>query len=54
MTRTRIAGQSLVEYLLIVALVSMALFAGSRSPLQMLLDAAAERYERFALEASRP
>ena len=47
-------GQSLAEYLVITALVVLALVAGPDSALQQLFEAVGERYERFTQEVSRP
>ena len=47
-------GQSLAEYLVVLALVSMALTVGPNSPLEQLFEAVGERYQRFTQEVSRP
>jgi hypothetical protein len=54
MTRRTAGGQSIAEYLVVLALVSMALTIGPGSPLERLLEALGERYARFTYEASRP
>lgn len=54
MKPSRALGQSLLEYLVILSLVSVVLLAGPRSPLQMLFEAAGARYERFTSDASQP
>jgi len=51
---TRVAGQSLAEYLIVLSLVSMALAVGPNSPLERLFDALGERYQRFTAEVSKP
>lgn len=48
------SGQSLAEYLVITALLVLALAVGPRSAMEQLFDAVAERYQRFSQEASRP
>ena len=53
-TKRRQRGQSITEYLLVAALLVMALAAGPGSALERLFDALGERYERFTHEASRP
>ncbi|MCM5572019.1 hypothetical protein M6I34_15990 [Burkholderiaceae bacterium FT117] len=47
-------GQSLAEYLVVLALVVMALTAGPNSPIERLFEAFGERYQRFTSEVSRP
>ena len=47
-------GQSIAEYLVVLALVSMALVAGPNSPLERLFEAFGDRYQRFTEEVSRP
>ena len=54
MNRRQVGGQSIAEYLIVLALVSMALTVGPDSPLERLLEAIGDRYERFTYEASRP
>lgn len=54
MNRLRSRGQSIVEYLLVVALFVLAIAAGPSSPLEALFDAVAERYERFTETISMP
>lgn len=50
----RCRGQSITEYLIVLALVSMALVIGPRSPLEQLFEAIGDRYQRFTHEISRP
>ena len=53
--KTRQAGgQSIAEYLVVLALVSLALTVGPNSPLEQLFDAIVDRYQRFTHEASQP
>ncbi len=47
-------GQSSVEYLVAVALLSIALMVGDDSPLDQLMGAIAEHYQRFSYAISRP
>ena len=47
-------GQSLVEYLLIVALAVMVLVVGPGSPLQRVFDALGQRYQSYTEAMSRP
>ena len=47
-------GQAAVDYLLVLALVAVALGLGADAPLRQLLDAVAERYERFTWSISLP
>jgi hypothetical protein len=47
-------GQSAVEYLVVVGLLSMALTIGPNSPLEQLFRAFAERYQSFTYSMSRP
>jgi hypothetical protein len=47
-------GQSLTEYLIVLALVTMALTSGPQSPLEQLFEAIGDRYQRFTHEMSRP
>lgn len=54
MTRRRSRGQSAIEYLLVVMMLSLALAAGPDSPLQMLVDAIDARYQAFTEAISRP
>ncbi|MBN9430034.1 MAG: hypothetical protein J0H09_26375 [Burkholderiales bacterium] len=54
MTRRRSSGQSAIEYLIVVMLLSLALAAGPNSPLQMLVGAIDARYQAFTEAISRP
>lgn len=47
-------GQSLVEYLLIVGLFSLAIALGADSPLQQLLGALGAHLEHYTFTLSRP
>ena len=49
-----VRGQTLTEYLIVLAQVALALTSGPRSPLEQLFEAIGERYQRFTHEASRP
>ena len=51
-SRTR--GQSAIEYLVVVALLSLAITVGPLSPLESLFRGVAERYEKFTYSISRP
>ncbi len=48
------AGQSSAEYLVVLALLSLALTVGPDSALEQLFRAFAERYEQFTYAMSRP
>jgi len=54
MNRVRSRGQSIVEYLLVVALFVLAITAGPASPLESLFAAIADRYQRFTESISMP
>lgn len=47
-------GQSMAEYLVVLSLVVLALAAGPDSPLERLVEAIGDRYQRFSAEISRP
>jgi Flp pilus assembly pilin Flp len=51
-TRSRIRGQSSIEYLIIVALVVMVLVNGNPSPLQQFFDAIKGAYQKFSYAMS--
>ena len=48
------AGQSAVEYLVVVALLALALTVGPDSALELLFRAFDERYQMFTYAMSRP
>jgi len=50
----RVSGQATVDYVLVLALVGLALSVGSDSPLQQVLAAIAEHYRRFTWAISLP
>jgi len=50
----RQSGQSAAEYLVVVALLALALAAGPDSALELLFRAFADRYENFTYAMSRP
>ena len=52
--RAGAAGQSAAEYLIVLALLSLALTVGPDSPLEQVFRAFAERYEQFTYAMSRP
>lgn len=52
--RCRSGGQTIVEYLLVVALFALAITTGPHSPLEALFDAFADRYQRFTETISTP
>ena len=54
MRRQPMAGQSMVEYLIVLMLFVLALTAGPRSPLERLFEAFGDRYERFTHAMSMP
>ncbi|HEY0877288.1 MAG TPA: hypothetical protein VGE10_02455 [Zeimonas sp.] len=54
MKASRSRGQTIVEYLLVVALFVLAITAGPRSPLESFFAAVAERYQRFTQTISMP
>lgn len=47
-------GQSITEYLIVLALVAMALTTGPKSALEQLFEAISDRYQQFTHEVSRP
>jgi hypothetical protein len=47
-------GQAAADYLLVLALVAVALGLGADAPLHGLMDAIAERYARFTWSISLP
>jgi Flp pilus assembly pilin Flp len=47
-------GQAAVDYLLVVALVALALGTGAQDPLRQLVAAIAERYSRFTWAIALP
>lgn len=51
---TRSRGQTIVEYLLVVALFVLAITAGPHSPLEALFAAVGDRYQRFTETISMP
>jgi len=52
--RSLCAGQAAVDYLLVLALVALALSIGADSPIQRLVEAIAEHYRRFTWAISLP
>ena len=54
MKRALIAGQAAVEYLIVVALLSLALAVGPNSPLEQLFRALGSTYAAFTHAVSRP
>lgn len=52
--RVRQAGQSAVEYLVVVSLLALALTVGPDSALEAFFRAVAERYQMFTYAMSRP
>ncbi|MCD6734838.1 MAG: hypothetical protein LT103_14730 [Burkholderiaceae bacterium] len=54
MRRQPMAGQSMVEYLIVLMLFVLALTAGPHSPLERLFEAFGDRYERFTYAMSMP
>ena len=50
----RTGGQTVVEYLLVVALFALAIVVGPNSPLERFFDAVGDRYERFTATISLP
>lgn len=54
MNSRRSQGQTAVEYLLVVALLALAITAGPRSPLESFFAAVAEHYQRFTETISMP
>lgn len=49
-----VLGQSAAEYLIVVALLSLALVVGPDSVLEQLFRAFADQYIRFSYSMSRP
>ena len=47
-------GQAATDYLLVLALVAVALGLGADAPVQRLLEAIAERHARFTWSVSLP
>jgi len=47
-------GQTIVEYLLVVALFALAITVGPHSPLESFFEAMADRYQRFTETISMP
>jgi hypothetical protein len=47
-------GQSSAEYLVAIALLSLALMVGPDSPMELLFRAVAQNYARFTHAMSRP
>lgn len=47
-------GQSIVEILIVLALIVLALTAGPHSPLERLFEAFGDRYERYTHAISLP
>lgn len=54
MSARRSRGQTMVEYLLVVALFVLAITAGPHGALESLFDAVADRYRRFTETISMP
>ena len=54
MRPVRDGGQSAIEYLVAVSLLSLALVAGSNSPLQTLFDSLRSHWASFTYAISRP
>ena len=52
--RCRARGQAATDYLLVLALVAVALAVGADAPVQRLVEAIAERYARFTWSISLP
>ena len=52
--RSAARGQAGVEMLVLIALVALALSIGVEGPVRRLVDAVAERYERFTWSISLP
>jgi hypothetical protein len=52
--RARCGGQAATDYLLLVALVSLALGLGADAPVHGVLQALAERFGRFTWAISLP
>lgn len=54
MSKARSGGQTIVEYLLVLALFVLAITAGPDSPLESLFNAIADRHQRFTESISMP
>ncbi len=54
MTSKAARGQSITEYLIVLALVVMALTTGPKNVLEQLFEAIGDRYQQFTHEVSRP
>ena len=52
--RRRTAGQSLVEYTILMALIALVLVIGEDSPLEVLFRAIQGYYGRFTFSLSMP
>ncbi len=52
--RARLGGQAAVDYLLVLALVALALSLGADSPVHRLVEAIADHYRRFTWSISLP
>jgi len=48
------SGQSAVDYLLICALTAIILFTGNPSPVERLLAALQENYQKYSFTISQP
>jgi hypothetical protein len=53
-SRPAVLGQAAVDYVLVLALVGVALSVGADSPVQQLVAAIAEHYRRFTWAISLP
>jgi Flp pilus assembly pilin Flp len=51
-TRSRVNGQSSIEYIIVLALVVMVLVNGNPSPLQQFFDAMKGAYQKFTYAMS--
>lgn len=54
MNACRCRGQTAVEYLIVVALLALAITVGPGSPLESFFAAVAEHYQRFTETISMP
>ncbi len=54
MSRPSIRGQAMTDYLLLLALVAVALSIGADGPIQQLATALAEHYSRFTWSIALP
>jgi len=52
--RRRARGQSSAEYLIVLALLAIALAIGPDSPLELLFRAFGDHYQKFSYAISRP